>query len=130
MNPLYEWYEADLALKAAKEKEMELRKQVFEAYFPEPVEGTNKVEVEGGAVLIANLPYNYSLDEDGVEAGLALVPKGKQETLVVYKPTLVKKVYNGLSAKAKAAFTAECVVVKPGTPSLQIKAATDPDDDE
>ena len=120
MNLLYEWYQAAEAAKSAKAQELELRKQVFAEYFPEPTEGTNRVEVEG-ADLVAVLPYNYSLDEDAADDAIeAHIPKSKQEDILSWKPSLNKKVYNSLSKKARTGFTADCLTIKPGTPSLKI----------
>lgn len=120
MNLLYDWYQASQALTQLKERELTLRKQVFEQYFPEPKEGVNRTDIPGDAVLVATLPYNYTVDADAVEAGLKKVPASVREKLIVFKPSLGKAVYNALSKKARTDFTAECLSVKPGTPSLEI----------
>lgn len=125
-NPLYAWYELQEQLKELRAEELELRKQLFEQYFPDPDEGANKVEIEGQAELIGTLPYRYTLDEAAVEDALKHVPKTKRDKLIKYTPKMSVAVYRKLSAKARDAFTAEAVTVTPGTPSLKIRS-TEPD---
>lgn len=125
MNKLYQWYEKAEQLKKLKAEEIELRKEVFGDYFPEPKEGTNKVEVEGNAQLVAQFPYNYTLDADSIDAGLEHVPKTYKDNLVVWKPTLAIKVYRQLSKKARTGFTSECLTITPGSPSLTIVPLAD-----
>lgn len=120
MNNLVKWYQAAADLKAAKALEIKLRKEVIEEYFPELKEGVNKVEIEGDAELIATQPYSYSVDSETLEAGLEHIPKTKQDKIVTWKPSMSVKVYRGLTKKARNAFTAECVTIKPGTPSIKI----------
>ena len=119
MNVLYEWYEVAEAARIAKARELELRKQVFAHYFPEPEEGTNRVEIEG-AELVATLPYNYSIDHEALDAALELIPASKRDDIIAWRASLSKKVYNALSKKARTAFTAECLTITPGTPALKI----------
>ncbi len=121
MNNLVNWYQASEKLKGLKVQELELRKAVVAEYFTELKEGTNRVEIAGDSILVATLPYNYSLDTDEIEAGLELVPKTKRDKLIVQKPSLSIKVYRTLSKKAMTDFTAQCVTVKPGTPTLKIE---------
>lgn len=123
MNTLINWYQVSEQLREIKKQELALRKQVVEEYFPELDEGANTTDIEGDAVLTATLPYSYSVDPDSLEAGLAHVPATKQEKLINWKPSLSLTVYRSLSKKARDAFTAECVTVKPGTPSLKITPA-------
>ncbi len=121
MNNLYNWYQASEKLKTLKAKELELRKLVVAEYFPELNEGTNKAEIPGDSILVATLPYNYSLDADNLEAGMEHIPKTKRDKLVTYKPSMSLAVYRTLTKKAMTAFTAECVSIKPGTPTLKIE---------
>lgn len=125
MNKLYQWYEKNEQLKVLKAEELSLRKEVFAEYFPQPVEGTNRCDVEGGAQLVANFPYNYTLDPEAVEKGLEHVPQSQKDTLVVMKPYLSTKVYRQLSKKARTGFTSECLTITPGSPSLQIVPKAD-----
>ena len=124
MNILVNWYQAQQTLAAAKKTELALRKQVVEEYFPELDEGANTCEIDGDATLTATLPYNYSVDVDTLDAGLEHIPATKQEKLITWKPSMSIAVYRKLTKKARNGFTAECVTVKPGTPSLKITTAS------
>lgn len=120
------WYKAQQALAKAKKEEADLRKQVFESYFPEPDYGTNKCDIPGDAELVATYPLNLSIDESALETALESVPKTKRDNVVNYKPSLDKRVYNSLSRKAKDGFD-ECVIAKPGTPSMVIRMKPEED---
>jgi len=122
MNNLVNWYQTAEKLKALKAIELELRKAVVAEHFEELTEGVNRCDIAGDSVLVATLPYNYSLDIDEIETGLKLVPKTKRDKLIIYKPSMSIKVYRTLSKKALTDFTAQCVTVKPGTPTLKIEA--------
>jgi len=121
MNNLVNWYQTSEALKELKKEELRLRKLVVEEHFEELQEGTNRCDIPGDSQLVATLPYSYSLDADEIDAALELIPKTKRDKIIVWKPQLDKRVYNSLSKKARTEFTAQCVTVKPGTPSLRIE---------
>jgi hypothetical protein len=120
-NPLYQWYELQLQLKELKKQELTLRREVFEMYFPDPDEGANRVEVEGGAHLVGTLPYRYTLDEAAVEEALEHVPKTKREKLITYQPKMSLAVFRKLNAKARDNFANDALTITPGTPSLKIE---------
>lgn len=124
MNTLVHWYQVSEQLREIKKQELALRKQVVEEYFPELEEGANVCEIEGDATLTATLPYNYSVDQDTLDEGLEHVPATKRDKLITWKPSMSLAVYRKLTKKARNAFTAECVTVKPGTPSLKITPAS------
>jgi hypothetical protein len=124
MNSLVNWYQAAEKLKAAKSVELAFRKQVVEEYFPVLEEGAQSVEIEGNAELICTQPYAYSVDADTLDEGLTHIPATKQDKIVTWKPSMSVAVYRRLTKKARNAFTAECVTIKPGTPSLKIKPST------
>ncbi len=125
MNELYEWWELTQQLKITKARELELRKKLFAEHFPEPAEGVNRCEISGNSELVATYPYRYTLDEVSVDAGLEHVPESKREKLITWKMGFSKAIYNKLSKKAREAFTAECITVTPGTPSLKIVSKDD-----
>ena len=124
MNNLHNWYLISEKLKLLKKQELEFRKAVVAEYFPEITEGANRVDVDG-AVLIANLPYSYTLDVDGLEAAMEHIPDSKKAKLITSKPAMSLPVYRGLSKKAMTAFAAECLSIKPGSPTLKIEVPTD-----
>lgn len=124
MNSLVKWYQAAEQLRAAKAVELELRKQVVEEFFPVLEEGAQSVEIDGDAKLVCTLPYSYSVDADTLNEGLTHIPATKQDKIVIWKPSMSLAVYRKLTKKARNAFTAECITIKPGTPSLKIKPAS------
>jgi len=121
MNSLVKWYQAAEQLRAAKATELALRKQVVEEYFPTLEEGAQSVGIEGNAKLVCTQPYSYSVDVDALDAALEHLPKTKQDKIVTWKPTMSVSVFRKLTKKAQNAFAAECLTIKPGTPSLTIK---------
>lgn len=117
---LVAWYKKKQELDQAKKEERQLRDQLFEAYFPEPEYGTNKCDIPGDAELVVDYPLNLSIDESALETALEHVPKTKRDKVVRWKPSLAKTVYNTLSKKAREGFD-ECVIAKPGSPSVSIR---------
>lgn len=121
IEEISEWYQVNEQLAALKNKEMLLRKHIFDAKFPDPVEGTNNAELPDGWLLKAKYGLNRNLDIDALnqmatslrEAGI--VP----EKLVKWKPELELKEYKTLSAEQRTMFD-HCLLIKPGTPSLEI----------
>ena len=123
MNNLVNWYQAAEQLKAVKAKELALRKLVVEEYFPTLKEGIQNIEIDGNAELVCTQPYSYSVDADTLDKGLIHIPATKQDKIVIWKPSLSVAIYRKLTNKARNAFTAECITIKPGTPSLNIRPA-------
>lgn len=121
MQDIIDWYELVEKLKVLKAQELEMRVKLFSTYFPEPEEGTNFCDIQGGE-LVADLPYSYTLDRDTMEEALESIPTTKRDKLIGWKPSLVTSVYNKLSVGARKKFTAACLTVTPGTPSLKIVA--------
>lgn len=117
---LVQWFQVKQQLDALKEQERQLRDQVFNSYFPEAEYGTNKCDIPGDAELVADYPLNLSIDESALESALEHVPKTKRDKVVRWKPSLAKTVYNTLSKKAREGFD-ECVIAKPGAPSVSIR---------
>jgi hypothetical protein len=122
------WEAADKALAKAKEAEIELRRQVIEAWYPaHKDEGTENIELAAGYKLKAVFKINRSLaNREKVDAALTKIEKlggveGKilAERLVEWKPALVKKEYDNLPEKYKKIIN-EVLTEKPGTPSLEI----------
>ena len=57
-----EWYTLTEQLVTLKEREMELRKKIFAANFPNPKEGTNTVPLTGGWVLKGQFKIDRKVD--------------------------------------------------------------------
>jgi hypothetical protein len=120
MTKLEKWYESQKALAAAKEEEIALRKEVFGLFFPNPIEGTNTVELDDGWVLKGVHKLNRKVNE----AALLKVQKRKGmdeavKNTIAYKPSLKKAEYNKLP-DAKKAILDTALIMTPGSPSLEV----------
>lgn len=117
---LYRWYEVRQQLDRIKEEERELRDAVVNEFFAELDTGTERIDVPGDATLVCTRSMNYRLDETALEEALKAVPKTKKDKLVRWKPSLDKRTYDSLSAKAKQGFD-EAVIATPGAPSIKLE---------
>lgn len=133
---LVTWFKKKAQLGKLKGEEAMLRSRIFKHYFPSPVEGSreNKVPLNDGtgAILQADHVINRTVDEqqlDGLK--LAMFQEGSNlpqidiTRLVRWKPELVKSEYNKLTTEEKLVFD-RCLVVKPGSPQLEIKIPKTP----
>lgn len=126
---LTEWAAAVKAAAAAKpaiEAEQEIRKKVFTAFFPAPVEGTNQYGLTHGWTLKATHKIDRKVDGDAwpavkeklLEIGVVADP------LVTFEPKLDTKAYKALltinAAAGKVMDTA--LTIKPGSPTLELVA--------
>ncbi|ANO57476.1 hypothetical protein [Vibrio phage vB_VhaS-tm] len=115
---------ADL-LAQVKKVEMEQRKAIFEALFPDPKVGTQHHELGAGYKVTAVCKMDTKLDEAAFELILPeiekLGDKAKAELAeaVKYKPGLVAKGYKEMSDDVKELFD-EAVTTKPASPSLKL----------
>lgn len=122
-NELAEFYNIQNQLAELKVKEMEMRKNIFAKYFPEPVEGAaNKQPLNDGFVLQATHTINRSIDKAALTAnGQALIEANiPVDDLVEWKPSLKKSNWNKLSDEQKQLF-APCITEREGSPKLEIK---------
>lgn len=126
MKLLEEWRlakaEAD-AVKPIIAKEQELRKQVFAAFYPDPKEGTNTLNLAEGW----KLKGVYKLDRKIDEAALPAVTEQLREmgvntdTLVKWTPSLKTAIYKELTAEQRAVFD-QALIIKPGLPTIELVA--------
>ena len=120
-NQLSEWWLTTQELKVVKATESTLRKDVFEKAFPNPVEGTNKINLGSGWQLKATYGYNRKVIPDmlfeNTEQLINLeVPI---DMLVKYKPEISVTIYKLLTDEQKKLFD-QCIMVTPGSPSLEV----------
>lgn len=114
--------EAD-AVKPIIAKEQELRKQVFAAFYPDPKEGTNTLNLAEGW----KLKGVYKLDRKIDEAALPAVTEQLREmgvnadTLVKWTPSLKTATYKELTAEQRAVFD-QALIIKPGLPTIELVA--------
>ena len=89
--------------------------------FPNPVEGTNKYPLSDGWVLKMTYRIERKIDEAALALNLARLTENNisADKLVVKKPELSKRAYNGLTVEEKLIFD-ECLIIKPGSASLEI----------
>lgn len=124
---LQEWHQAVLAAQEAKklvEAEQALRKEVMALFFPEPVEGTNKFELEAGWSLKATHKIERKVDEAALPAVLQQLREMgvNPDTLIRTKPDLDTKAYKSLvQINPDAAHVFEqALTIKPGSPTVEL----------
>jgi len=124
---LQEWHQAVLAAQEAKkvvEAEQSLRKEVMSLFFPEPVEGTNKFELEAGWSLKATHKIERKVDEAALPAVLQQLREMgvNPDPLIRTKPDLDTKAYKSLvQINPDAAHVFEqALTIKPGSPTVEL----------
>lgn len=124
---LQEWHQAVLAAQEAKkvvEAEQALRKEVMALFFPEPVEGTNKFELEAGWSLKATHKIERKVDEAALPAVLQQLREMgiNPDPLIRTKPDLDTKAYRSLvQINPDAAHVFEqALTIKPGSPTVEL----------
>jgi len=121
INDIVEWYQLNEQLTALKNKEMLLRKFVFDSTFTAPTEGTNSSALPDNWVLKGKYVLNRKLDIDALNMivddvrAAGIVP----ENLIKWTPSLEEKEYKRLTDVQRALFD-NCLTIKPGSPSLEI----------
>ena len=117
-----EWYKLTTQLDELKAKEAELRKQVMQNCFPDPVEGSaNKLSLGDGFIVQMEHKISRKLDETAFLASrTALESEGFEvEKLVKTKIELNASAYKKLEADRKHIF-AQFVTEKPATGSIKV----------
>lgn len=119
-SKLEAWRQADMALKAAKELELTLRKELFDATFNTDKEGVHKAPLNEGWTLEASLPYNRTLDQELVPDTLRMLyTMNASAALIKTKYELSVAEYRKLDAQQKKTVDA-ILTTKPGTPSIKL----------
>lgn len=126
-NDLADWFETKRQLVLLKAKEGMLRSRIAKAYFPNPVEGTNKHILPDGYILKLTHVINRDVDEAVLAAKKDefIARKIPLAHLINYKPSLSKSVYNTLTEEDKLFFD-NALISKPGSPSLEIAPPAKP----
>lgn len=132
---LQAWEISKRQLINAKEREMDWRKYVVKRAFPQPVEGTNTLELGNGYALKATVKYNYKLlSNEVVENCLARIAKiGNQgsfiaDRLVSWSPSFLLTEYRTLQegdteeAKQILKIVNEMLEITDAAPTAEIKA--------
>lgn len=116
-------------LAQAKERELELRKKIVSALFPDPVEGTNRLFTEDGFEVYMKYTINRKLDEAALPAVMQQLPEDSNarvlDVLITYKPQLVLSGFRELP-EDQAKIFAQALTEEPGTPQLEIQKIETP----
>lgn len=120
-DDLFTWYRMQQELQKLKANEMLLRKKIFDACFPNPKEGTNSYPLPDGWVLKGKHVVNRDVDLGAFQVLRDEFEKQgiSPDDIVEFKPVLVKRSYNTLTAEQQKLFD-QALIVKPGSPSLEI----------
>jgi hypothetical protein len=127
MDVLIQWNEAQTKLAAAKEAELELRKQMIQAWFPEHKnEGTENITLESGWKLKAQFKVNRHLGSlEDVDAALEKIEAVDAEGIFVakriirFKPELDKREYDACPDKYKI-YIDQVLTTAEASPSLEL----------
>jgi hypothetical protein len=126
---LEEWYGLQDQLRRIKAAEILLRGKIFKGLFKNPVEGTNTLPLDGGWVIKAKRVINRDIDEASLQANVMEDPNTHMsrltangihpQQLIRWKPELILKAYRLLSEEQVKIFD-ECLIIKDGSPALEI----------
>jgi hypothetical protein len=120
---LNDWYNIQTELKTLKDQEMQLRKELFTLYFPQPTVGKNKIALDDDYILEGGYNLDYKMDfmafrmmcnEGGEEHGVCM------EDVVDYKPEFRLALYKTLTTEQQQ-FIDGALTIKPTAPTLNIK---------
>jgi hypothetical protein len=123
-NLLIEWHGLQGKLKEVKDREMAVRKQLFDHYFKNPKVGVNRYELTGGYQLEGKYALSYSMDfdkfrkvcdsEEALDVGLVF------EDVVDYKPVFNATTYKYLADEMRVVID-EALTIKPAAPTLKLR---------
>ena len=126
---LAEWYRLKDELNRVKTAEMLLRTKIYSGLFKAPEEGTNTLPLADGWVIKAKRVIQRDIDLAALNVNALVDPATNMsrltasgihpEQLVKWKPELVLRAYRTLTAEQMTVFN-ECLVIKDGSPSLEI----------
>lgn len=119
MNALKVWQDADAAMRAAVQAELDARAYLQSIAFPTPTEGTNNQPLPDGNVLKGTFTNNYTLEQAQIETALKALPHAVAQGLVKWKGELKVSAYKALEPAHKAVVN-EILTIKPGRPRLEI----------
>lgn len=125
---LAEWETSKELLIAAKDREMALRKLVTDMCFPNPVKGTQRIDLYNGWCLKLVYGTNYTLEKDKNKLNDALEAidslddeKVVTARLIKWVPELVEKEYLTLPKMFKE--IADVIITsKPKAPAIELEA--------
>lgn len=109
------------AFKKIMREEVKLRRQVFEACFPDPEEGTNTFDLAHDWKLKGVYKIGRRVDEAALDAVKKKMRKIEvnPDKLIRMQPSLVRKAYNELTEEQRMIFD-QALIIKPETPALTL----------
>jgi hypothetical protein len=122
MQNLAEWQVLTRLASELKDREMELRKDLFAGAFPTPTEGSNKHTLPDGRIVKGTYKISRMVDQASVVSVQRKLREDlgtKADDLFPTKFGLDKKVLDSLTDEQKA-IAADAYTEKPGAPALEI----------
>lgn len=114
---LLRWQELQAIIPKLQAEERALREGLFKGSFPDPVEGTNKLELPDGRILKAVHKLYRTVDEKAL-ATITLT-KAQREKLFRTKHELKVSAYKSLD-KGTRKLVDSVLTIKPGLPTLEV----------
>lgn len=118
---LWAWDGIAKKLKALKDEEMELRKEIILGFQPKRKVGTSTINLPADWKIKISQSDTVNIDESALPAALELMDEGSEDTLIKYKPSLIAAEYKTLDPDQKKLLD-EALIKKPGSPSLTLIA--------
>jgi hypothetical protein len=118
---LSRWYELANQMKALKDEEATLRKELFSECFPVYKEGTNKLDLTEGWVLKVTVPVNRKVDEAAFAAykEVLIANNISPDKLVRWKAELAVSFYKTLDDEEKE-LVDQFLTISDGSPQMEI----------
>ncbi len=125
---MFRWYELQQKLATLKQEEHFMRLRLFKHYFPAPVEGTNTFALDDGYELKGKHVIDRKVDKAALTT---LTPKLIElgvsvDGLIKRDPELITSAYRPLQkdtselGKKKLNLFDQCLIIKPGSPQLEV----------
>jgi hypothetical protein len=118
MEMLGRWRELQVSIRHLQDEEKQLREQLFEGTFPDPVEGSNKYELPDGSVLKGTYKLNRKFVKGFTPQDLK-VSTELRNMLVSIKYDLSVAAYKKLDEQTRKKVDS-VLEIKPGLPSLEL----------
>ena len=120
-NKVILWYNKKLQLANLKDEEMTLRREISNALFPDPKEGTNTFDLPENWVIKLQHSFNRKIDVAAFSALRAVFAEKHIpiDLLVDWKPSLSVSEYKKLDEDKRGIFDM-CVITDVASPTLEI----------
>ncbi len=119
LKRLWQWKEYKELLAEVKDKEANLRVELFRMFFPKNQEGTETVPLPDGWSLKGVGKLSRDIDEAALAPCIEKLPAGSEPWLIKRKPELILANYRTLPAELLEIFNG-CVITKPGMPAMEL----------